>query len=72
MTAPATASTEFEVASDPRVTLAASIMVALQLEYPGSQVNLTQTTSGCPLVQVATGDGPDLNVTITLQRKSNR
>jgi hypothetical protein len=68
LTAPAVPSTEFEVASDPRVTLAASIMVALQLEYSGSQVNLTQTTSGCPVVQVVTGETA-FNITITLQRK---
>lgn len=54
---------------DPRVTIAASVMVALQIEFPDSVVDLTQTTSGCPVVQVTTGDRT-INLTVTIQRKS--
>ncbi len=54
---------------DRRVDLAASVAVALALEYSGS-VNFDQTTSGCPIVKVTVED-VTYNLTITRERKSH-
>lgn len=59
---------------DMRVTIAACVASALQDAYPkepgnGIHVQQTETTSGCPIVQL-TVNGTTYNLTITKARKS--
>lgn len=53
---------------DFRVTLAASVAVSLTCELDGAQVDLAQTTSGCPIV-VVQHHGRTYHLTITNARK---
>jgi hypothetical protein len=56
--------------SDMRITIASAVAVHLKDAMPAVTIRQTETTSGCPIVELRFESGDVYNLTITKARKS--